>query len=350
MLSAGKFDLPLSRKNTTTIQVVPDAVLGISAVNIKGRWRFNTATVERVVTGAKGTYGIWAVAEDNSINNTPNPFTDHTVYTFELRVSATEPAVGAGTAIATKVGEVDWSGTEIETIRQIRGIVTGAQIETGALEAGTEIEWKRAPGGGFIPVSKKESIAEEKLNAALLERLQSTGRGAHFFSGAELTRTNTAIGSFSTPIKLELPVVKANQQVEISMLVFVLGAATAPFIGLRYGGLAIGPAGSGIAGATPFALADKQVGTEAKFFGYGTGVTTEIALLGTAGIETGQIASAIALMEEQAWPITAVTAQRPLILKAKNAEQKNVVIEVVGKVASGTAVIHGAWLAAHVRD
>lgn len=171
MLSAGKFDLVLSRKNATTIQVVPDAILGIAAVNIKGRWRFNTAAVERVVTGAKATYGIWAVAEDNSVNNTPSPFTDHTVYTFELRVSATEPAVGAGTAIAMKIGEVDWSGTEIERIRQNRGAVTGALLADGTFSNSTQIEWAREPNGAMVPSIIKESLAEDRLAAAITKKL-----------------------------------------------------------------------------------------------------------------------------------------------------------------------------------
>lgn len=215
MLSAGKFDLVISRKNATTIQVVPDAILGIAAVNIKGRWRFNSAAVERAPSGGKATLGIWAVAEDNAIDNIPNPFTDHTAYAFDLRISATEPAVGAGTAINQKIGEVDWSGTEIEAIRQNRGAVTGAQLADGTFANSTQVEWKREPGGAMVS-SLVPAVAEAV-------GINSPGivRGGSSIIAAEGEYGAVGYGKMATPDRVQNVVVPANGLLRISFSALV---------------------------------------------------------------------------------------------------------------------------------
>lgn len=155
-LSAGRMDLPLSLKSSTILQVVPDASIGIAAVNIEGRWRFITSAIERAHPGgSKGTFHVWAVAEDNLVNNTPDPFTDHTVYKFELRITSGAKPTGEGTAISTKIAEVDWSGTEIEVLRQTRGAVTGAQIASSAFSGSGDLEWKRESSGAWVPRLKE---------------------------------------------------------------------------------------------------------------------------------------------------------------------------------------------------
>lgn len=211
-LSASQLDLVLSAKSTTVVQVVPDTVLGIAAVNVEGRWRFITGAIERVHPGgAKGTYAIWAVAEDNSVNNTPNPFTDHTNYAFELRITSGAAPTGAGIAITTKIGEVDWSGTAIEALRQTRGSVTGAQIQAAALGASTQIEWTREANGALVPTIKKESIAEDRL----VPSLQFQVKGAHVLQSAAVTRKSTLLGAFSTPVIVPIKKILAGQMLEI---------------------------------------------------------------------------------------------------------------------------------------
>src|ERR1700759_1149680 len=70
----------------------------------------------------------------------------------------------------------------------------------------------------------------------------------HFWSGAELTRASSSMGSFSTPIKVELPVIKPHQLLELTGFVYVLGGTTAPTLRLVIGAQAFATSSPG---ATP---------------------------------------------------------------------------------------------------
>lgn len=126
-LGAAKTDLNLTISGSSGVAVIPDSHLGLAAVSIEGRWRWVEAEVARAVSGAAGTYSVWAVAEDESVNNTPDPFTDHTIYAFDLRISKTKPS-GSGAAISRLIGEIDWDGTKITALRQLFGAVTNAML------------------------------------------------------------------------------------------------------------------------------------------------------------------------------------------------------------------------------
>lgn len=157
-------NVKLSRKNGTTVQVVPDTELGVAAVNIQGQWRFNEVAIERAHPGgAKGTYVVWAVATKTSINNTPDPYTDHTVYAFDLRITSGANPTGEGVEIFEKIGEIDWSGAAIEAIRQTHGSISGAQIDGEALDGGGDIEWVRQPGGGLQAQLKKDAVGANEI-------------------------------------------------------------------------------------------------------------------------------------------------------------------------------------------
>lgn len=166
-LSGCRTDLRLSKKSSTAIQVVPDAELGLAAIALQGRWRFNEASVNRDHPGgAKGTYSVWAVGTDNDIDNSPKPHSDHTDYAFDLRITKGEEAPsGAGVEIFEKIGEIDWSGTEIEAIRQTHGSVTGAMLADDALpdKTGSDVEWTRQPGGGYLLQLKANSVGANEL-------------------------------------------------------------------------------------------------------------------------------------------------------------------------------------------
>lgn len=175
-LSAARTDLRVSLKDADTVQVVPDTELGITAIALEGRWRFNTATVQRDHPGgAKGTYVLWAVSEDNDVDDTPKPHTDHTDYAFDLRITSGANPSGSGVVIFEKIAELDWSGTEIEAIRQTHGSITGAMLADGTLssEASSDVTWTRAPGGGLIAGIKPNAIgatelADESVDTAAL--------------------------------------------------------------------------------------------------------------------------------------------------------------------------------------
>lgn len=165
-LAAARTDLRLSEATATKVAVIPDPDLGVAGISIDGRWRFNVATVERTHPGgAKGTYTVWAVALDNDVDNTPDPFTDHTVYTFDLRITNGEDPSGAGVEVFQKIGEIDWSGAAIEAIRQTYGSVIGPQLADGALssEAPSDITWTRGPGGGLVAGFKANSVGASEL-------------------------------------------------------------------------------------------------------------------------------------------------------------------------------------------
>ena len=165
-LSAAHTGLRLSLKSATVVEVVPDSALGIAAVSIEGRWRWVEEAVERNHPGgAKGTYVVWAVATDEDIDNSPDPFTDHTDYAFELRITSGAEPEGAGIEIVQKIGEIDWSGAEIEAIRQTYGTTTGAMLGDDALpsKADSDLEWKRQPGGGYLLQLKANAVGASEL-------------------------------------------------------------------------------------------------------------------------------------------------------------------------------------------
>lgn len=189
--------LQLVRKSATVIEVAPDPHLECAAVLIEGRWRFITAAIERAVSGAKGTYTIWAVAEDNLINNTPDPFTDHTAYAFDLRFTTGAAPTGTGIAISTKIGEVDWSGTAIEALRQTHASVTGAQIVPGALATTGDLGWKQEPSGAWVPTIANGVVSSQKMKPT---------RGLKGQTGGTLALTGAFQNVPGCSVKLKAPV------------------------------------------------------------------------------------------------------------------------------------------------
>lgn len=137
----------LKRQTDTTVRADVVTPPGISSAIIQGRWRYITAAVDRAHPGgASGVYDVWAVAEDNNIDNTPDPATDHTNYAWDLRITPTgsNPS-GAGVVIFNKIGEVDWSGSLIQAVRQTYGQVSSARLEPGAqVPIGVPLPWPGA--------------------------------------------------------------------------------------------------------------------------------------------------------------------------------------------------------------
>ena len=165
-LSAAETNLRLTRKSGTTVQVVPDTALGIAAVAVDGRWRFIEETIQREHPGgSKGTYIVWAVAEDNDVDDTPKPHTDHTNYAFDLRITSGADPSGSGVVVFEKIGEIDWSGSKIEAVRQTLNSVTGPMIADGALSGEGDVEWKREPNGAWVPQLKTDSVTAAEIAA-----------------------------------------------------------------------------------------------------------------------------------------------------------------------------------------
>lgn len=218
-LSAAHTDLRVTLKDADTIQVVPDPELGIAAIALQGRWRFNTATVQRDHPGgAKGTYIVWAVGEDNDIDDTPKPHTDHTDYAFDLRITSGANPSGSGVTIFEKIAELDWSGTEIEALRQTHGSVTGPMLADNALPdtASSDVEWKREPGGGYLLQLKANVVGANELadNSVDTAALQNLAIVTAKVAALAITEALVAVDAISTAKIVALAVTSAKVAVE----------------------------------------------------------------------------------------------------------------------------------------
>lgn len=120
----------LTPANATTLRGVAGASDDQAALGIDGLWRYRAANHDVAHPGgAAGVYEIYAVASANEFTNAPVVDTDNTDYNWYLQILPTGnlPAgnTPAGKPIVAyrKVGEVDWSGTQITGIRQFVGQV-----------------------------------------------------------------------------------------------------------------------------------------------------------------------------------------------------------------------------------
>lgn len=221
-LSAAETNLRITRKNATTIEIVPDAELGIAAVALEGRWRFIEETISRAHPGGvKGTYFIWAVALDSDVDNTPDPFTDHTVYAFDLRITSGVNPSGEGVEVFEKIGEIDWSGAAIEAIRQTHGSVTGPMIAPGALSNEGDLSWKQEPNGAWVPDLKAKVVTTTEVADTLkpsagaaagteaLRALGATSSTATAGNDVRLSDERTPKDNSTTLAKLTAAVVEA---------------------------------------------------------------------------------------------------------------------------------------------
>jgi hypothetical protein len=155
---------------------------------------------------------------------------------------------------------------------------------------------------------------------------------AHFFSTAELTRTSTALGSFSTAIKVELPKVTADQAIEILFRSFILGGTvTTPPI----------PRLALIVGGTNVLESPESVFNENLWFrAFSNG--------GAFGAEKVGAGAEAEAKTEAAKTTTLLLPGAPWHVKHKTGETAPLSIEIQGKVASGTVKLQGAYLAARV--
>lgn len=107
----------LSLQDSTHLQVLAGPGDDAAIIAIGGRWRWNEATVTRAHPGgAAGTFDVFVVTKANAIASTPEPGTDNTVYSYELRILAAglQPAIEPGVVDHfRKVASLLWNGTAI---------------------------------------------------------------------------------------------------------------------------------------------------------------------------------------------------------------------------------------------
>jgi hypothetical protein len=126
-LTAAHTGLALTKEDATHVRVVPDGVTGLAACAIQGRWRWVESTINRIISGGAGTVSVWACASAENVDNTPDAFTDHTDYSFSLRI--TTGANPTGFDIFEKIGEVDWDGAAITAVRQTYGRINPERLD-----------------------------------------------------------------------------------------------------------------------------------------------------------------------------------------------------------------------------
>jgi len=172
----------------------------------------------------------------------------------------------------------------------------------------------------------------EKLAKKADERLQSGGLGAALYR-ASVTRTGTAFGSYTEPLKIELPKVKARQMIRLSILLYLRGTASATTLRLVVGGNASIKAGAEltVVGGT---TTTKSTPVKSAVGGFTTEAEVENTALG------GAFESLIGV------PHLLGTAA--MELGVGSSEAKPFAIEIQGKLASGTSTIQHCFLMAHL--
>lgn len=149
------------------ITVSPAGPAALAAVNIAGRWRFNTVPVNRAHPGgAAGNYSIWAVAADNDIDNTPQPHTDHTVYTFDVRI--TDGSDPTGFDIFEEIGTLHWTGASIDNLLMLVGQVNPSQLPDGTIASlGSDVQQVGRFLGGIVLGIKDDVVDRDKIGTTI---------------------------------------------------------------------------------------------------------------------------------------------------------------------------------------
>jgi microcystin-dependent protein len=129
-------NLSLVVAGANTVQIIAGTGNAQVSLGINGLWRYVSGTVNATVTGAAGTYDIFATTGANSFAVNPSPpppEVDNTDYTFALTVVAHGQTPGV--ANYRKIAEVIFDGTRITSLRQMIGNVDGAtQWQTGDIK------------------------------------------------------------------------------------------------------------------------------------------------------------------------------------------------------------------------
>lgn len=194
-------DLRLSRVNATTIQVAPRPPHDRAAIAIDGRWRYIDAAVQRSYPGGTGTFDVWAVTITNDVTNSPDPYTDHTDYAFDLRITATgvNPS-GTGVGLYEKIGELDAVSGSITALRQTHGSIPGAMLTDGVLTNSGRVAKTRQPDGSFLLDLVDDSVTAEHLAPDLRSSLGlEEGASAYGAHAAEQDATSTLGGAVKLP-------------------------------------------------------------------------------------------------------------------------------------------------------
>lgn len=187
------------------------------------------------------------------------------------------------------------------------------------------------PVTGDPPAGPAQIGETSKRTDALL---QKGGVAGHVFV-EEATRASTALGAFSTPLAVELKQVRAGQMIDVYLSFYALGASPQPSFALQIGGSTVVGEASASAAAGKYGL-----------FTLSPTVFGERSSLNQVENELAEslVNTQISFYKANYANLSGIW--RPFRVPA---DATNVKVELVGKVASGTAKIKSGLLSAHVR-
>lgn len=239
-------NLSLSVTDPTTIAVVAGDDDDRIVVNVEGRWRMIDTTITRAHPGgAAGTFVVWAVAADQDINSSPDPFTDDTDYAFELRI--TTGANPSGVAIFRRIGSGVWSGSAITSLEQEIDVIGGARLADDVIVESDQVTVTRQPNGGFLlelvaggtgaTEIADGAVTAAKINAALkpsgsaaagteaLRALGATGATAAAGNDARLSDVRTPTDASVTAAKIAAALKPSGSAVAATEALRALGTS-----------------------------------------------------------------------------------------------------------------------------
>jgi microcystin-dependent protein len=156
------FQVIIKPSDPTVLQVPAGPDNAQVAIAINGRWRFNTATVERASLGGTArAMDVHVTAADNSFAPSGEGETDNTNYTFALAI--TESGVlPTGAALSRKVYSAFWSGTRFLVVKGLLPVVPDDASVTGG------------PAGPGVKIAG-QTITADNLVQALAGQLAYPG-------------------------------------------------------------------------------------------------------------------------------------------------------------------------------
>ena len=145
--------LRLSLSAANTVSVAASTGNDQVAIGVNGLYRYRSATTTLAISGATGTYDLYATVSAN--NFSPSDTTDYNWYLAFVASGASAPTGNTPNAQAItatrKIGEVDWDNTASK--------ITGLRQLTGAVDVTLPIT-PTAPSAAVVPFTVRGAASQ----------------------------------------------------------------------------------------------------------------------------------------------------------------------------------------------
>lgn len=169
------FNLRIKPGDATKVEV-PATPVDQVGLAIEGKWRYISATIERVGAGADRDVDVYATAgPDAFVPGSPGEI-DNTDYAFALAV-VDAGALPAGVTYKRKVGTGHWTGVAFDMLKQTLNPVGGPQIADGALVDGDIVVTRHASGGLLLSLAA-DSVGTAELAPNAVTNAEVAGGAA----------------------------------------------------------------------------------------------------------------------------------------------------------------------------